>query len=386
MTKTEYKKLLSWATKRGYRLHPNIEFKIENGIGGIYANSDIDAGSVLYHGPSAVIDKWDNVDVNIDYICDILREYLKGDSSEIHKMFLAFQSIESLKKNSIYFASTEELNTIQSISQPVYITIQRYISSLNQRLVYIREKFTEATDDDIMYILLNAESRMWGLGGFNPILDLFNHSSRFGMARSQTPDGFVLGNKVGIKKGEQVFDSYGINCIFHYLTSYSFFDKTDIHYSNIINRLDFPLDTELHKAQYNEITKKFSTEMIKVGDSDKFRILDNDILLTEYGPNHKFVSLVEIMATKDFSDKRTPTSAWDVLSVYLEWFNLMLNNVSIDNVDRNTLTDRVKMWYDGIKKDTQLISTAKQWAINTSPLLNAAGNDVVVKKHLESKK
>lgn len=390
MTKKEYNKLLSWASERGYKLHKDIEYKIKNGIGGMYAKSDIKAFTPIYSGPSSVLDAWVNTPTNLEYTNDILVEYLKGDDSDIKEMFLAFESLDSFKESSIYFATESELQLLSKISSPVYSIIRQWKYKIETHLAWFKERHPNVSDDDILFIILNSESRAWGIGGFNPILDLFNHSNEFGMTRT-TMDGsseYFLGCRYDIKKGSQIYDSYGINDIFHYLKAYSFFDEKDYHYSNIVARLDFPLTTEIHKLQYEEVKKHFNTETMEVNGQAKFKVLDNDLFLTEFGPSHKMVMLVDILSrnTKELLESTKDMPSINYLNIYLEWFNILLNNTFITEENEAQLTDRLKPWYAGIKRDFEIIKKSKEWAIKTNSVLSTIGNKETFENYLESNK
>lgn len=366
----DYAVLKEWAESIGYKLHPNIEYKIVNGIGGMYATDDIPSNSILYEGPVAVLNDWYNSKISSQYYVDIIKQYQLGVDSKIHKMFLAFEPIQFFKENSIYYASDVELETLSKMSLSVALQAKRYIKKIDGIREWIKEHMPDVSDDTIMFVLLNSESRSWGDGGFSPLLDLFNHSNRKGNSRISIPkkSTAILSAKIDYMNGEQVYDSYGVRDMYQFIQNYCFFDTSDWHYSNIVSRLDFPLDTDIRKEQFECIKNQFDVLTFVDGGIEKFKVLDTDIFITDMGPSHKFVKLVDI-----FSKPNEPRSH---LSVYLEWLNVFINSINLHDVGE--ITPRLTPYHQAIQKELVMLRYCKQWAMMSNASLPTYGTETLL--------
>lgn len=389
---SDYNKLKDWAEKRGYMINPSIEYKIVDGIGGMYAKDDINQYDVLYSGPGSVKSDWTGRNLSLDYLLDIIKEYKLGDKSEIHQMFKAFETIEFFKKYSIYFATDSEFETLQQISQSAWVYAREYTDFLTNQFEWLRGKLdSDVTDDDILYILLNSESRAWGDGGFNPILDLFNHSSRKGNARMMVNDKhqFVLGARTSYKKGEQIYDSYGHNDIYHFCAAYNFFDPSDYHCSNIVARLDIGAESKIQKLQLSEIKKSFNVVEKNVDGVSKYKILNKDLFLTEDGPNRNMVKVIDTISKTDVNTFDEPVRMNDYqtsfLVVFNEWLKLIESTTNPMSVDKSKITPRLESWYNAALKELDLIKINRSWLLNTNLVMPNYGAQKII-ENLENQK
>lgn len=365
-----YDNLLNWASGRGYELHPSIEYKIVDGIGGMYATKDIPKSTVLYTGPVSVFGDWGEKMINNDYISRMFDEYLKGTDSEIQPMFIAHESLDSFKKSSIFFASKDELNTLKNLSPTHHIIATGVIDRLNSMVNWWVENKPQLSRDEIVWMILNLDSRSWSDGGFNPILDLFNHSNNVGSTRFKSEGGgkSKLIAVVDYKAGDQIYDSYGIQDMSKFLSSYNFFDRTDMHYVDLISRVEFPLSSDVDLKVYEEVKRRFTTTEINVDGVKKYKIIDAGAFLTEYGPNTQFMVLVDIFARRDIEtiDNPKQTNQFNTAVVYFEWLNLFYDSMKTDLKSKDELTDRLKPWYDMILKERVVIENCIQWLKYTS--------------------
>lgn len=386
MTNTEYSELLNWAKDRGYELHPSIEYKIVDGIGGMYATKDIPKSTVLYTGPVSVFGDWGEKIVNNDYISRVFDEYLKGTDSEIQPMFIAHESLDSFKKSSIFFATEDELNTLKNLSPTHHTIATGTIDRLNSMVNWWVENKPQLSRDEIVWMILNLDSRSWSDGGFNPILDLFNHSNNVGSTRFKSEGGgkSKLISLVDYKAGDQIYDSYGIQDMSKFLASYNFFDRTDVHYVDLISRVEFPLSSDVDLKLYEEVKRRFNTTEIIVDGVKKYKILNGGAFLTEYGPTTEFLVLVDMFSRRDIETINNPklTNQMNVAAVYFEWLNLFYNSIESDSVVRGELTDRLKPWYDMILKEKVVMENCIQWLKYTS----TKANEIKLGESLESNK
>lgn len=369
----DYTQLKEWAEKLGYKLSPSVEYKVVDGVGGMYAKNDINEYDVLYSGPGSVKAEWVGNNLTLDYLSDVIREYKLGTESEIHQMFSAFETIEFFKEYSIYFVTDSELETLQQISQSAWVYAQEYRNNLKNQFEWLRGKFgNDVTDDDIIYILLNSESRAWGDGGFNPILDLFNHSSRKGNARMRvgSENRFVLGARTSYKKGEQIYDSYGQSDIYHYCAAYNFFDPSDYHCSNIVCRLDIAAESEVQKLQLSEMKKSFNVVERDINGVPKYKIINRDIFITENGPNRNMVKVMDIISKNDVNTFDEPVRMdnyeTSFLVAFTDWLNLVESTTNPMSVDKSKITPRLESWYNAAIKELDLIKINRSWLLNTN--------------------
>ena len=388
----DYNQLKDWAEACGYKIHPSIEYKIVDGIGGMYAKDDINQHDVLYSGPGSVKSNWVGRNLNLDYLSDIIKEYKLGTKSEIYQMFKAFETIEFFKKYSIYFATDSEFEILHQISQSACVYAQEYRNLLSTQFEWLRGKFdSDVTDDDILYILLNSESRAWGDGGFNPILDLFNHSNRKGNARMMinSEHQFVLGARTPYKKGEQIYDSYGHNDIYHFCAAYNFFDPGDYHCSNIVARMDIGAESEIQKLQLSEIKKSFNVVEKNVNGVSKYKILNKDLFLTEDGPNRNMVKVIDTISKTDVDTFDEPVRMNDYqtsfLFVFNEWLSLIESTTNPMSVDKSKITPRLESWYNAALKELDLIKINRSWLLNTNLVMPNYGAQKII-ENLENQK
>jgi hypothetical protein len=358
----DYTQLKEWAEKLGYKLSPSVEYKVVDGVGGMYAKNDINEYDVLYSGPGSVKAEWVGNNLTLDYLSDVIREYKLGTESEIHQMFSAFETIEFFKEYSIYFVTDSELETLQQISQSAWVYAQQYRNKLKNHFEWLRGKFgNDVTDDDIIYILLNSESRAWGDGGFNPILDLFNHSSRKGNARMRvgSENRFVLGARTSYKKGEQIYDSYGQSDIYHYCAAYNFFDPSDYHCSNIVCRLDIAAESEVQKLQLSEMKKSFNVVERDANGVPKYKII-----------NRNMVKVMDIISKNDVNTFDEPVRMdnyeTSFLVAFTDWLNLVESTTNPMSVDKSKITPRLESWYNAAIKELDLIKINRSWLLNTN--------------------
>lgn len=389
---SDYNKLKDWAEKLGYKLSPSVEYKVVDGVGGMYAKNDINEYDVLYSGPGSVKAEWMGNNLTLEYLSDVIREYKLGTKSEIHQMFNAFETIEFFKEYSIYFVTDSELETLQQISQSAWVYAQEYRNKLKNQFEWLRGKFgNDVTDDDIIYILLNSESRAWGDGGFNPLLDLFNHSGRKGNARMKLPseNRFVLGARTSYKKGEQVYDSYGQSDIYHFCAAYNFFDPSDYHCSNIVARLDIGAESEVQKLQLSEIKKSFNVVEKDVNGVPKYKILNTNLFITEDGPNRNMVKVIDIVSKTDVNTFHEPVRMdnyeTSFLVVFSEWLDLIESTTNPMSVDKSKITPRLECWYNAALKELDLIKINRYWLLNTNITMPNYGGQKII-ENLENQK
>ena len=390
MTKKEFKILEKWAGGLGYRLNPKLEYKVKNGIGGIYAREDIDRYEILYSGNAKSIFNDDVTHmIGIQYFAKVVMEYKKGSASDINPLFIAFTPLSTLKKISVYFTSESDLEKLAKLSQSAYVGVMKYKSRVDEVVKLISDELGGNYDsDDILYILLNSDSRSWSQGGFNPILDLFNHSNQYAMSRTLLSDKitFGLGAKRSYKKGEEVYNSYGLHDVYHYIEYYQFFDSNDYTFIDISQRLDFNLITEEDRLIFDEVKKRFNVTVFKSGDIEKYKV-NEQLLLSAKGPSHTLVCLVDIMArkTKELIDSPKLLKPKDYTPTYIEWIRLLLNSINLDAVTEEELSEPIKPYYKACVAEVDVLHKCLDWALNNDSSASLLATHEFI-KNLENQK
>jgi hypothetical protein len=398
MKKADFKQLKEWSESKGYHLNPKLDYKNVAGVGGIYATDDINQFEVLYRGPGRVISGYDDMlNLSLEYLADIVREYQKGKESDIWPMFNSFQSIEDLKKTSIVYATPDELSMLGSFSKSAANLAVKYQSKIQKIKLNLKELLGDDTSmDDIMFVLLNSEARSWGEGGFNPILDLFNHNNIKAMSRTRVGvNDYVLGAKVNYKKGEQVYNSYGVHDIFHFIESYGFYDPADLHLIDVALRVDFQLDGDVQERQLAELSKHFDVIQYEPKNEDataRFKISNGGMYMTQVGPSHNLLKAIDIMARKTQEQMDNPklTPYDNYINVFAEWLNLFSSTNTVELVDKSQLTDRLIPYYDAALKEKQIIEYNTNWLQFSSHMAPIFGTmefgQKVIQSDLENQK
>lgn len=371
MTESQYKEYEEWANSLGYYLGDNLEYKVKNGMGGIYATSDIPRNSIIYKGDARTIFNQNitrKTRAGVLYLCDFVRSYSKGSDSTIYPMFSTLTPLDELKRTSVYFMSDSDLELLKSFNTTAWVSVMRYRERINRMVSDIHSEIGDSySKDDTILCVLNFDSRAWSDGGFNPILDLFNHQNKKAMSRIFTKDemGFLLGARVDYRKGDEVYNSYGISDVYRYAEHYRFFDKNDDTYIDIANRLDFPLNNNIDEQHFEEIKKMFNVQVIQNDAGKKYRILD-EVLISKYGPSHTFMKLIDILSRNTDEKIQNPNlvTRMDIMLLCLNWLSMIRNSIKL-NINVDSESEVIKMYYDISVAEVEILDNCIQWAMNS---------------------
>ncbi len=371
MTSKQYKELLQWAESIGYKLHPALERKKVNGIYGFYATEDIKDGEVLFKSPAKETIQLDpnyHYDETIPNWVKLIHttsvQYQLGEKCKYYPLFSAFSTLGELKKHSIYFASKDELELISKLSPVLRVLVDSMISDTNKLVESILEMDKSLKKDDVLWIALNWRSRAWD-NGFIPILDLFNHSNKRGNLKyyiPETNDNYLIA-RGDYKKGEQVYDSYDTNDMYHYAINYNFYDSSDWKYISIPMRITFPIRNEIDSKIFEFVNKKFKTIRFKNGDVEAYRILDNTLWFTEVGPSDGLIELAKCFSYESIDDLMEGKFSYhkfdDVLNA---WLNLIENSNGVNSIEVPAYqTPRLQRFYDIQISELDIISANRKW-------------------------
>jgi hypothetical protein len=371
MTSKNYKVLLEWANTIGYKLHNSIERKSVNGVYGYYATDDIKNGDILFKSPT---NQTILLDTNFNYdeathhwvkmIHTVAHQYRIGDNCKYKLLFTAFDTMDYLKKSSIYFATNAELELISKLSPVLRILINNFINEVNQLVNGVIEIDGSLNKNDVLWIVLNWRSRAWQ-DGFVPILDLFNHSNKMGNLKYNIPEineTYIVARH-DYKKGDQVYISYDTYDVYHYAINYNFYDKTDWKYISVPTRLSFTIKSELDELIFELISKQFQTSRFKTGDLQMYRILSKDIYFTEYGPTDDLIRLARCFSYETIDDlKNNKISNIKFDEIVNGWLNLIesANNVYSVVVPAYQ-TPRLQRFYDIQIDEFDIIQANRNW-------------------------
>lgn len=371
MTPKKYKDLLEWADSVGYKLHSSLERKKVNGVYGFYATEDIKDGEVLFKSPAR---ETIQLDPNYNYdettsnwvkmIHTISVQHRLGEKCKYYRIFDAFDTLKELKEYSIYFASKEELDLLSKLSPVLRVLVDSMISDTNKLVESVLEIDNSLKKDDVLWVVLNWRSRAWD-NGFIPILDLFNHSNKKGNLKyyiPETGDNYLI-SRGDYKKGEQVYDSYDTNDMYHYAINYNFYDSSDWKYISLPMRMTFPIRSEFDEKTFELVSKRFQTTRFKNGDTEGYRILDNTLCLTEVGPTDGLIELAKCFSYESIEDLTEGKFSYHKFDDVLNgWLNLIENSNGVQSVEVPAYqTPRLQRFYDIQIAELGIISANKKW-------------------------
>lgn len=386
MTPKKYKSLLDWAKSIGYELHPLLERKKVDGVYGLYATDDIADGSILFKSPAYSTIQTDpnfNYDETlhkyVKLIHTIVVQYTMGEKCKYSPIFDAFETLNEMKEYSVYFCSSDEFKLIRDLSPLLEILIKNTINEIDKIVDTVYEIDNTLNKDDILWITLNWKSRAWD-SGFIPILDLFNHSNKRGNLKyyiPETGDNYLIA-RGDYKKGEQVYDSYDINDVYHYAINYNFYDSSDWKYISLPFRMSFKITTDFDQKIFELVSKRFEVQKFKNGESESYRILSKGICFTEYGPTDELIELAKCFSYESLDDLNNGKFSYHKFDeVILSWLNLIESSNKVNSVEVPAYqTPRLKRFYDIQLDEFKIINACKIWldvnskSLKTKQLVN----------------
>lgn len=220
-----YPELLKLYTEQGGYLHPDVTYKVVDEIGGMYATNDISNGTVIAKS-------WTNIMVNDP----------KSDLNPMENFAYYLATAEQMKFYLDHSPTYWEYERFHPyfMKEETIIKIKKYHLEFAMMIEKSQQQIRESADTilklapflDIIHILrclLIVTTKTWitqdGTRFIRPIIDLFNHHLHAPIPTNCTTckDHEFTINK-DIKKGEQIYISYGFKSIFQLYTTYGVFD------------------------------------------------------------------------------------------------------------------------------------------------------------------
>ncbi len=220
-----YTELLRWYKEQGGYLHPDVTYKVVDGIGGMYAIKDIPKDTIITNKSPEIVASDTNPTFNA---VENLAYYL----ATIKKMEFYLHHLPTYWEY--------ELHNSHFLSPKTILKIKKYHIGFGRKLEQLQQQFNKSVDTILAYdpsvdrtrvmrCLLIVKSRTWnnkkGNRLLRPIVGLFNHHVDAAMPHNcnRCKENTFKINK-DIKNGEQIYLSYGKRSIFDLYTTYSFFD------------------------------------------------------------------------------------------------------------------------------------------------------------------
>jgi hypothetical protein len=369
--------LLEWGKQQSIELNKKLEYKIVNNIGGIYTTEPIEKGEVLASCPLSFPvwtaefndpvkqDLFNSMNNEMKQIYFYSKEYHLGEKSRYWPVFKSFATLENLSKYGTYFLTDDDLDFISKMNSNLYLTIKKHNFAINyylDELLKLEETFDR---NALLMVILNVNSRGW-CDGVYPILDLFNHSNKRGnLSVSNTTHKMLISNDK-YESGEQVYISYGVNDMSWFSTVYNFYDMNDYHFIVLTNRLNFPLNTELYQLIYNNVKQIYKTTELELeinnGKISAYKVDNNSLLLTEYGPNYQLIEFLKNYAYSNseeiLNNKFNSKSFFTVLSQLLD---IIDGYNTVDNITFKQVPDKLMRFYHLSHKEKEIIKFTREW-------------------------
>jgi hypothetical protein len=339
------------------------EYRIVNGIGGMYAIKPIEQGDIICYGETDRL-KILNYEypINVSNSVKYIHSYLYN-KSKIPSFFNRFEQLEKMRNYQLYFCNQEELEFIKNINIIVYENLLELIKTTNTIVDYLHNLDPRFTKDEILEMTLNYNCRSWNEGTV-PVLELYNHSAKLGLSCRNE----MLNNK-NIKKliakvkyniGDQVFISYGIKDAIQLAVTYNFYDINDYHTISINNRVQFNMNTDDGKIAYLKLKDNslYNIKLLENNDKKLFKVNGGNLNITELGPTYELLKFCENFAYNNNDDaisgKIDPIKKYKILQSWL----LALNN--INNIDKYSIEEfptRLRFLYPLLQREKDIIIT-----------------------------
>jgi hypothetical protein len=369
---TIYQKQLEWAKERGLFLDPRVERKCVDGIWGFFATDNIKAGSKLVSYPErrAIKNLPDNhyskdVGLAIKNIHKSVLEYAKGEASEYWGHFVAFESLEELRKVSCFFYTNDDIKYLASMSEFLGSGVMDMNSLTRSRLEAIKSLEPSIDPDLILQVCLNYSSRAWDDSNFLPIIDYANHSDRLGNLRQLRNGEYLIDAKYDYKAGDQIFISYARKDMYHHATLFNYFDPNGRHYIHFGTRFTQQASTPSGKEIVKFTAQKFSLEVVPNGDVWMYFCRDPHVCFLETGPSLKLIDYIRVnYLPTEAEKKQKQCSDMSLAQRLLEVINAMLNANKVDDFKLSEVPSRFHRFYHMLKKEKQMLEANKHWVID----------------------
>ena len=347
--------LISMGSSWNLQINPNIDRKCVDGRWGMFATGKINSSEVLISSnlPSTLI--YGSID---EMIGKYAVEYEKGVDSTLTPWFNTIQpDIDGLKCNATYHSSPAELETLFTLSPLVHSNVIDYIKSTT----VVRDRIVSeynCSKDTVEMMILMKESRAWEFG-FMPGFDLFNHNARNGNPMYIANEGeypsykFLSAREYNI--GDEIYVSYNVKDSMKYCINYNFFDSSDIHTVNILQRIYLNIG---NIDMQSKLKSLFDVQEYTVNNQTVFQIQSNAPIIA----GNLSTALFDIVSqlSKDKNDRINDVIFTGTL---MSWLQSASHIISTDTLIEEKLTPRISRFNQCLKADNKAIRQCMDWLI-----------------------
>jgi hypothetical protein len=349
------KKILNDLKSLGVYFNPKIERKKVGGIYGMYAKEDIFEKELLVYLPSthrlSILDiKYPDNFTWIDKYCySFYKEFQKSFDS---KYSYAFQYFEDHKKLSCSFYTEEELKILKNLSPNLYNRILLEKQSYLKKINIFKDFDSTIEEKNLQHIILNYKSRGYQ-NGFLPIIDLFNHSSTKGSEHVLNNTSDSIYTPVKVKKGDQVYISYGPMDLYEHGYLYNYFDSNDLHLLILGFRIKYLELSTLYKPNFLKLAEKYNIEYYEKDNTIFYNIVDRRIFITEIGFSKILLNFIQ-----DYNSLIGKNKGIQLLED-------IINNISQSlNAELKVLSPKLLRYFSIIKKEKEILEKCKKLIID----------------------
>ena len=353
--------LISMGMMWNLKINPKIERKYVNGRWGMFATEPIESSEVLISSntPAAILHKGYD-----EMVGKYSVEFEKGKDAYLTPWFDTLKTdIDSFKENATYYATDDELETLSKISLLIHSKVRHYIKNISTKSDEISKEY-KCSKESAEIMLLMKDSRAWG-AGFMPGFDLFNHNARRGnpmyIIEEEGQPLYMFLSRGAYAVGEEIFVSYDANDSMKYCINYNFFDETDIHTVNILQRLFFNADDENGQVILNRLKESVGIAEHDIDGKSVFQIKSAAPLMA----GNLCTDLLDI-ATQFALDEDGNVQDETLTETLMNWLQYSSHNVLLNTLREEQLTPRIKRFLNCISADNRAIQQCWDWVILNS--------------------
>ncbi|MDX1451917.1 MAG: SET domain-containing protein [Oleiphilaceae bacterium] len=354
MTVERFERLIEWATPRGLQLHSALEYRVIDGVGGMYAKSDIAAGELLASFPKSSLPQPNSNDYPAQastaarFIHTASREWERGKQSEFHPFFAMFDTHDNLQTYAAYFMDQEALKRIGEASPKLaqHITLQQQRhKALLDGLCQFDSNIARSTYETL---ILAYDSRAMGKAGFVPVIDCFNHHDLKGSMIEHHHDAVCIHAAEAYPADQQVHISYGQLDLYTHGVNYHYFDPAADHRLRADIHFALPVLSALHQRALQPLSTRFKLQLERTATGIVARLLDPTAHLTQAGPSKTLVSFANEIAKLGLYGHTTNEVIRGMLSRALE-------QNSIAKIQRKYFPRAYRRFYDILQREQAIL-------------------------------
>lgn len=263
--------VIDWVRSVGGYVHPALEHKRLNKYNkGVVMREDVTAeGEPLFYIPKEFCMSEENFiarhpELNSKVVLEgdkawqwknlrlvlFLKVEMENETSDFAVYLKQLPRYKEYEYHPVYQFRPECKERWSKINEAATLSIENHVN-IAKMLFEEAKKYVEVTEEEVKWFYLILLTRQWGGFGLVPFADNLQHSNKSTMylGNVKVEDVERVGFRVpkeGLKKGEQVFDNYGICDELVTYTSFGFIDE--MHNDNIIRFYRLTLNNSMTVA------------------------------------------------------------------------------------------------------------------------------------------